>query len=227
MVKSNNVRASGKTTATEVADKLNDTADDLHDETLPEDTEVWFSTFGLSRIRTEWRSTDAATLQRVKQTVEDRLVVEFSDVYAIMSDLYDVVREPEVNMTTGEITVVDGLVVWARSPATGAYVEDWSRLTIRQKEDFLYRITTNLFEWTQRAADLHLEAMFAKGQWTEKFATEFDSPVSGTVEDRTARGNVQAAEERYFAIYLSGLSRRADALIRVMEALALRLRDTL
>lgn len=69
--------------------------------------------------------------------------------------------------------------------------------------------------------------MFAKALWTESFSHYFDEPMRGTVDDRTAKGNVKSAEERYFALYLSSVSRKADALVKSMDRLTLRLRDTM
>ena len=34
----------------------------------------------------------------------------------------------------------------------------------------------------------------------QRFALAFDAPMSGTVDDRKAAGNIDAREERYFAI---------------------------
>ena len=69
--------------------------------------------------------------------------------------------------------------------------------------------------------------MFAKAQWEERFSIAFDAPMSGTVDDRRAAGNIDAREERYFAIFLSLYSRKADSIVRSMELLSQRLRDSM
>ena len=69
--------------------------------------------------------------------------------------------------------------------------------------------------------------MFGKAMFTERFAIEYDAPMSGTIDDRNAVGNVKAAEDRYFALMLTSVSRRADAIVRTLNNLALRLRDTI
>lgn len=226
MVRSQTVRKSGKTTATETVEKESEDFEKPAEAVLPEDTERWFGTFGLSRLRSDWTDQDQITLARIKQAIENRMLTEFYDAYAIMSDLYDIVRQPELDDNGQPKKDRFGLVIWSKSP-TGTYFEDWSRLSSRQKEDFLYRITTAQFEWEQRAADLWTEAMFAKALWQEHFAQAFDAPMSGTIDDRTQQGNLKAAEDRYFALYVSGMSRKAEAIVRSMSVLAQRLKDTL
>lgn len=195
---------------------------------IPEEEEQWFRSPGFQRMRTDWTGEDAAHMQRLQGAIDRRLFEMFTDAFAVMSDLYDTVREQAVDPNSGELLVdPSGFKVWARDPVTGAYVEDWTTLTTRQKENFLHRITTALFEWEQRAETLRTEALFAKGVWTERFAIEYDAPMSGTIEDRTAVGNIKSAEDRYFALMVTSVSRKADALVRTMNNLALRLRDTL
>lgn len=224
-------RASGAPPADEVAqEQAEDPRSDLETPAaadLPEDRQRIFEALGFSRMKLDWSGDGRAMMDRIKSTVDGAILNHFEDAYRVMSDVYDVVREPAVNTVTGEVQRDHfGYVIWQRSP-TGMFQEDWSRLSIRQREDFLYRITTALFEWEQRAADMWGEAMFAKAVWQENFATEYDKPHTGTIEDRTAVGNIKSAEDRYFAIFLSLLSRRADAIVRTMGLLGQRLKDTL
>lgn len=220
-------RASGETQALEVAEDQAKEFDETPTVDLDVDRQRMFESMGFSRMRLDWRGDDKQVVQRALAAVDGRIEANFGDAYRIMFDLYSVVREPLVDEATGVVqTSPTGLPLWKRLPS-GAYAEDWTRLTARQKEDFLFRLTTRLFEWEQAAAESWVEAMLAKGQWTEKFAIEYDKPMNGTIDDRTARGNQHSADERYFAIFLGGYSRRADAVVRSMERLSLRLKDTL
>lgn len=195
---------------------------------LPDEREEWFRAPGLQRMKMTLSRDDKAVMDRVHGAIERRIVEMFPDALAVMSDLYDIVREQEVDPVTGELKVdAYGFKVWAKDPATGAYIEDWSQLTYRQREDFLFRITTSLFEWSQRAVDLWADAMFAKAIFTERFAIEYDAPMAGTIDDRNAVGNVKAAEDRYFALMQTAVSRKADALVRTMEVLGQRIKDTI
>lgn len=220
-------RASGSTVANEVAAAQGEDMERPPEEQLPEERARVFDFPGFSRMRTEWEGDDRHVLQRIRASVDRRVFDVYADAYLVMEDLYALVREPEVDERTGAVATDEfGLTRWRRSP-NGSYLEDWSRLGMRQRDDFLFRITTSLFEWELRRDDLWGEAMFSKARWIERFAHEFEAPRAGTVEDRTQRANAEAAEDRYFALYLTWLSRKADSVVRSMERLQLRLKDTL
>lgn len=183
---------------------------------------------GFSRMRTEWHGEDAAQIRSLRAIVEGRILSLFPDAFVLMNDLYEIVREPLRDPDTGfPLTDAHGFTVWARTES-GAFIEDYSRLGIREREDFLFRITTNIFEWRQVAADMWGDAMFAKAQWEEAMSAGFTQPTGRlTVDDRTHRGRMNSTDERYFAIFQSLLSRRADAVVDSMILLSQRLKDTL
>lgn len=185
---------------------------------------------GFSRMvtHTDWNSDDSLVVQQVRDIVDGRIMVRFVGAYEIMNDLYEIVREPEWDTKSGT-TKTDhlGFTIWARTN-TGAYIEDYAKLTIRKREDLLFKITTQLFDWEQNAADAWGEAMFAKAQWEERFAISFQGPGGRlTIEDRTQHGRLGSRDERYFAIFMSLYSKKADAIVRSMERLGQRLKDTL
>ena len=225
-------RASGKLVADEVADEV---AKDMEgpsegpsgdDKVLDIERDLVFESTSMARMRTEWTGSNARVMSEIMDAVQDAMMDRFMDAYVILEDIYAEVREPEVD-GHGEIaTDRHGLVVW-RKTGMGNHVEDWSRLTSKQRADFLMRLTVGLVEWEQRASDLWTQAMFAKALWTESFSHHFNQQVKGTVDHRTAQGNERSADERYFATYVTALSRKADALVKSMERVTLRLRDTL
>lgn len=222
------VRAGGKRAADVVADEQAEDMDAAMDEeVLDIERELTFQSAALSRMRTEWTGESRIAMDRIDSAIRDVMVDTFMDAYVLIEELYGLVREPAVDPETGE-TLTDkyGFTEWVKSDV-GVYVEDWTRLTSKEREHYLLRLTTHLFEWEQKAADLWTQAMFSKAVWTESFATHFNDAVRGTVDHRTARGNMRSAEDRYFALYLSALSRKSDALVRSMERLTLRLRDSM
>lgn len=220
-------RVSGKTAAEENAEEGYQNLDkEVDSAVLPEERDLDFSTPGFSRMRTDWKSGEAAVLARVRTAAQERLYAEFADAYSIMSDLYDLVRTPMLNEEGEPYLDPYGFIIWKRMES-GSYEEDWSRLTSKQQEEFIFRITTQTFEWSQRAADIWGEAMFAKAIWAESYAIEFDAPHTGTEAVRKARGDMKAAESRQFAIFVAYASRKADALIRTMDNLNLRLSQVL
>lgn len=202
-------------------------ADKTAEVRIHEDETREMKTPGFSRMRTDWQGPDAAQIQSLKAIVDGRILKLFPDAFVIMNEVYDLVREKQADENGVVLIDQHGFPIWARHPS-GAYVEDFTVLTQGQKEDLLFRITTRLFDWKQISADLWGEAMFAKAQWEEAMAIGFDTPPGKlTVDDRTQKGRLASREERYFAIFLSLISRRADAVVGSMELLAQRLKDAL
>lgn len=224
----NKVRASGETAATAEAKEAAAQVDQPVTVTLPEESPQWQSrTPKFARMRFDWATPeDRLAVERARTAVEGRIVREFADAFSILNGIYGVIRDPELHPDGTPVTDQWGYPVWKRTP-DGFYLEDFTRLSHKQMEHYTGIITTRLFEWEQAAADLWAQAMFAKAQFEDRFAIAFDAPMSGTVDDRRAAGTKDAAEERYFAIYVTHLSRRADAVVRSMERLAQRLKDLL
>lgn len=226
-IKSGQIRASGEKTADEVAKEESEELDEPINPELPEEREKQFRTPGFARMRVDWRSDDWLIIERAKTAVDGRIIDNFRDAYQIMYEVYDLVRTPQVDPETGEILTDEfGFTLWQQTPS-GSYEEDWSNLTHKQKENFLFAITTRLFEWEQRAADAWGEAMFAKAIWEERFAIDFDAPMHGTVDDRKAKGNLGARDEKYFAIFLTLYSRKADAIVKSLDRLGQRIKDSM
>jgi hypothetical protein len=179
-----------------------------------------------ARMRLDWGSPDdAAAMAGVHEVVQQILIDRFTMAYEVMHELFSIVREPEM-LEGGEIRMDHhNWVVWRRN-STGGYIEDWSRLIDRERERLLYKITAYMFEWEQTAQDLWGESMFAKAAWEERFAAGFVSSGGRTVDDRTQSGRLTSQEERYFALFRTLLSRKAEALVRSMTVINQRLKDT-
>lgn len=226
MVAQNTERSSGRTTAEEVTREVAAELEDPIRIDLPDEKERKFRTAGFSRMRTEWKGPDAAMIATVHQVVQRKIEEHFSDAYTIMYELYDLIRTYKTD-ANGEVLHDEyNWPLWAQT-ATGAYVEDWGKLTYKQREKFLFQLTTRLFEWEQKASEAWAEAMFSKAIWEEAFSTGFESMEGArpTVDDRTARGRLASKEDRYFAIYCSYYSRKADALVRTLQLLGQRIKD--
>lgn len=227
MVKRGKVRASGETTAGETTREEAEKVDRLPEtEVLPDEREIRFQTPGFSRMRLDWQGEDREVIKRARDAVEGRLLRNFASAYQVMYEVYELVRTPEVDENGEVVRDRYGFPLW-RQTVSGDYEEDWSKLTRDQRERFMFTLTTRLFEWSALAADAWGEAMFSKARWEERFSVAFDAPMSGTVDDRKAKGHIGAAEDRYFALYLTLYSRQADAIVRSMELLAQRLKDAM
>jgi hypothetical protein len=223
MVATNNVRASGQTTAEEVTPEA--TADIDKPVTTEREKPVNL-TRAFQRMRTDWNSKDRETIQSVKNIVDQQIFENFRDAYALMFEIHNLVRESQTDGQGAVKTDAAGWPLWQEN-RDGTYVENWDKITRKDRERFLHMIITRMFEWEQTAADIWGEAIFSKAQLEEAFATGFDSIVDpkATVDARTARANKLSADHRYLAVYKSYYSRKADAIVRTMQGLSQRFKD--
>jgi hypothetical protein len=224
------VRASGKTAADEEAElQAEAMTEPFDDAVLPEERTTAFGRrAGHSRMRLEWRPADAEVRQAMHRKVNELIMDAFADAFLIVDQIRCAVRTEELDAAGAPILDATGNKVWRRLPG-GAYEEDWLRLAPGERENLMFVVTLGLFDWTRRAADFKSDARFAKGVFTEWFAWHFNNYGDGksTVDARNAHANVNAAEDRYFALFVSWLSERADAVVRSMELLSQRLKDVL
>jgi hypothetical protein len=232
MVEQNKRRSSGKTTAqentAEVALGVLEPAGGPHDKTADmERTVIRFRSPGFAGLSLNWTRENNSVLARARGLAQQWLDQNYGDVIRMVNEIYDTVREKVTDPATGEVVLdAHGFAVW-RTNKYGRPIEDWSKLTKAKRDDYLFSIVTNLYTWRQRAADAWLEAMAAKAQWDEAYSGHFESLVSGTIEDREARGKIESQEERMFAILLEYRRRLAEALIKDMDQLARILAETL
>jgi hypothetical protein len=226
-------RKSGRTTAEEVTRDAAKEADQPVNPQEPGERDVQFTTPGLGRMRLGWADEDAQTLRRVQARVDKVLDERFWSLYAVLFEMRSIVRDPVIDPETNQQAVNDkGQLQWGVDPATGLYVEDWNRLTDGAKRELLYKIINLMFEWEMSAEELRTDSLFAKAKWEEMFAEGFESlpaitATRPTVDDREARAKRSAAQDRYFAVFATSLSRQADVLVRSMDRLQQRLKDLL
>jgi hypothetical protein len=186
---------------------------------LPPDRTRRFSHVSFQRMRTDWPAEDKVKLQEIGRLADQVIAARFADAWWLLERLYRIVREPQVTLDGEIVRDLARHIRWKRNPE-GFYIEDWSKLGDAERNDFLHELTIHMFEWTQQAAMMWGSAMFAKGIWEEAFAYGYTAPREKlTIDDRTQRGHLVSIEERYFAIFQSVLSRRADALVRSLERL--------
>ena len=222
-------RASGETPANEEARDAHDDLDQpIEVEIDVEDPRLRVPAF--SRMRVNWNSDDFMVVMQARRSLDTVMSQRFPDAYMLLAEIQDLVRIPLLD-DGGTPREEDGTPLWERDQY-GMIVEDFSRMTRSQIQDFIGRITTRLVAWEQISQDIWMEAMMAKGQFEERFARTYeDAPRRGsrnpTVDDCKAHANAEAADERYFAIYATTLSRRAESLVKSMDRLVMRLHNIL
>jgi hypothetical protein len=183
---------------------------------IPPDRTRQFTHVNFTRMRTQWKKEEQVKLAEIARLADVALAKVFADAWWLLERIYRVAREPLADGDGVIMKDTAGHIKWKRNEL-GYLIEDWSKLGHREADDFLHELAIHLAEWEQQAAQMWGSAMFAKGIWEEKFAwgyTTYDAPGRRTIDDRTQYGHIVSIEERYFAIFQSMLSRRADALIR-------------
>lgn len=227
MAESDKTRASGKTANEEITAEQAKELTEQPNVELPDERERKFQTTGFSRMKTDWNGEQVQFVRIMHRNIDDQLKKAFADAYALQEELFILVRTPA--MLNGEPVINhDGSIEWKRKQGTGDFEEDWNRLNAKERERFLYQITTRMFAWEQRAAEAWAESMYAKVIWEQQFSAGYDELPQGskdTIEGRTARAKMVAAEDQFLAIFKTYYSRKADAIVRSMERLSQRIKD--
>jgi hypothetical protein len=202
-------------------------ASDPHPDRTQENTRASFS-----RMRTGWVGDDARMIMELEALSDQIIRRRFAVAFAIIERVYAHVRIQAVNKATGELLVYeDGTPQWEKDE-WDAPVEDWAMLGDNDRSNLLHTIAVHMFEWELAKGNTWFEAMVAKGQWEEIFSRGYTSlpghVASGkpTIEDRTHHSQKNAAQERYFALFESSLSRKADGIVRAMTGIQKVLMET-
>lgn len=223
---SNNTRLSGQTAADEAAAVERAEVDQQLNVELPEERERKFQRGTVGRPRMEWLPEQQLHVREIHHVVDMRLLNEFGDVYRVLNELYDVIRDPV--MVDGKPLRDERGLVQYRTDGSGLPIEDWGRLSMKERERFLYLITTRLVFWEQKAAETWLESMYGKVEYEQAYARGFrdlEPGMKDTEGTRAASGKLAAREDQYLAVIQTYYSRKAEALVRSMERLSQRLKD--
>lgn len=190
---------------------------------LPEERKTSWKRTGFTRMSLEWGSEEQVTMHQVLRQVRRLYVKAFPDLVELEMDLLLRVRLPV--SVDGEISRDEyGYPVWQQT-TTGAYIEDWQRMTSAEREGFLHRIYTSLFDWQRRRVEAWTEAMFSKARWEEAFGEGYTNSGGKTDRDREERGKLSSMEERYFALYKSAFAEMVKSQVDAVEKMGQRLKD--
>lgn len=203
--------------------KVSSEIDVVDEKVLPEERKTSWKRTGFSRMKLEWSPDEVIAITRVHREIRKLYTKIFSDLVELEVDLLLRVRMPELD--EGEIRRDEyGYPVW-KTTTTGAYIEDWQRMTSQEREGFLHRIYISLFDWERRRSMAHTEAMFAKAGWEEAFGEGYTNSEGRTERDREERGKLASMTERYFAIYKSEFFEYVRGQVAAVEKLGQRLKD--
>lgn len=191
--------------------------EDVLEPTVRGDRATGLSRPNWSRMRRTWLPDDAYVIDEIMMEADRIVRNTFPVAFTLMDRIYRTARFPKADEQTGlKLIAPGGGPVW-ETDEDGLPVEDWTRVGDRDRDDWLWVITTHLFEWEQQQQRMWGRSMFAKGKWEETFARFFQSGNAGpTVDDKTQYGQSSAMESRYFGIFQGLLSRQSDALVKSM-----------
>jgi hypothetical protein len=191
-----------------------------------------FTHTSFSRVRTGWRGDDDRKVQELQGLADMMIREKFRMAFAVRAKIQKLVRHQAVDQATGEyMAYPDGDPIWVNDEL-GLPVEDWELLSENMRKSLMHTLMTNMFEWEIEAAKIWADAMYSKGIWEEVFARGFlalpANQAGGrpTVDDKTQFAHKNAAEDRYFALFRSSLSRQAEGILRNMRGLYRLLENT-
>lgn len=187
---------------------------------LPPDRTRQFRSVNFSRMKRAWTGDDAAALGEIQYAADQAIQTVFGRALRVIARLQEIARVPVIDITSGEPEKHPNGAVKYVTDEWGDPVEDWSRLDAKTRSDVLFTLATHMYEWESNAVRLWSEAMYAKVLWEQAFSHGFrvlsGEAISGkpTIDDRTQVGHAHSAQDRYFAVFQSSISRQADALVR-------------
>ena len=196
------------------------TAEKTLEPDIPSDRTRQFRSVNLSRMRTSWPGDDALALGDIHYRAEQAIRGEFGRALRLIDQLIEIAQIPIINEATGEVLRHPNGERKVRVDEFGDPIEDWSRLTETDRSNALHVLAIHMYAWERSAVRLWGDAMFAKGLWEQTFSEGFrllpGQAISGkpTIDDRTQVGHHHSAQARFFGIFLSTISRQADALVR-------------
>lgn len=215
----------------EVVRAISQEADQPMEVELHDDRTKAFSRSALARMVTRGPDIELRRILEDLESLADREILKlFGNAYQVMNDLYEVVRMPRTDSDGVVLKDQYGFPLWETNES-GYPVEEWDRLGYKERTNFLFRITTNLFAWEQSAATLRGNSQYAKAAWEAAVAKGYeDSRMGGnktTIEDRIQAARLASRDERLEGIFYTVLSHRADALVKSISLIGQRLKDVL
>jgi hypothetical protein len=194
----------------------------------PGDRETRFKFRGMARMPTRFKEDDRIMMIRVHKVVRQQIEAKFQDLIDLTYHILSQVRVMRRNEDGSVVPDENGYPTWERTE-TGSFIEDWSVFRGREREKYIFQISTNIIEWDRLSTEAWAEAMFAKARWREEFSDGYISfKADGKrdrIEDREAAATLAASEDYYFAILASYYSRMAENLVRDVRELGQRLKD--
>ena len=82
----------GQATVEDVTHEEAEENENLIETSLPDEDAKKWRTPGFQRMRVEWKGEDRAIIDRVKAVAESKIYAEFADAYALIYEIFELVR---------------------------------------------------------------------------------------------------------------------------------------
>lgn len=160
------------------------------------------------RLSIEWEEEDRDAIDFIKKKIDEGIRREYAQVFAEEEHILQKVRIPNPPGS------VPG---WQRNP-DGSYMEDWSRLTVKDMEEFIQAGSSEVFFSAQKSVNNYAEAVFAKFTYDDAYDQAYSSQLSGTIGDKTARAKRRTQKERWLALFKSLYYKRSQEVVSNLES---------
>jgi len=153
----------------------------------------------------DWTEEDKEFVDSLKESVTKQVQRNLSQLFAIENELLSKVR----------ILQPDGQYA---KDVFGAYIEDWSRIEVKDMLEFINAGSATLLVSTKYSFDSLTDAVIAKYVYDDTYDAAYSSFMSGTIDDKTAKAKRSTLEERWLAIYKSLVQKYTQTVIDKFES---------
>lgn len=150
-----------------------------------------------SRISFRWHTSDQLILTQIRGAAELQWERQMSPAYQILDRLYEEMRTPE--QTDQGVVKLDqgGRPIWKKDPTTGLIIETTEQLTGQDIEKALLDLHKLKMVVSEQTNHLLTETMLARYVMKDKEDDLWDHILEGTINDRQAKVNREARQQKY------------------------------
>lgn len=160
------------------------------------------------RIAIEMEQEDKDDLDYIMNAIEQQIRSQYAQAFALESQLLAKVRVVAPPALGGG---------WVMNP-DGSYIEDWSKVTLSDMEQFINAASSETFFASQKVIDSYAEAVFAKYSYDDEFDEAYSRILTGTISDKTAKAKRKTQKSRWIALYKTLYYKKAKEIVDKLDA---------
>lgn len=160
------------------------------------------------RIAIEMDQDDKDDLDYIMANIEEQIRKEYAQAFALEMQLVSRVRSVAPPSMGGG---------WVMNP-DGSYVEDWSKVSLQDMEDFINAASAEAFFASQKVINSYAEAVFAKYSYDDEYDEVYAGILTGTISDKTAKTKRKTQKSRWIALYKTLYYKKAKEVVDKLDA---------